>query len=119
MAAASVVVAAARSVAAAHSATAAAQWQQQGGCGGFTGIVRECANTHAFKRHRHADVRIFAIGQGGRDDSADGIVVVGSDGGARGDVHRGRQCAAITNDDAAADDTADAYGNGDGDNIVC
>ncbi len=51
----------------------------------------------------------FVIGQGRRDDSADGIVVVGSDGGALGNVQRGRRCA------AAADDDADA----DTDDIVC
>ncbi len=79
---------------AAHSATAAAWWQQHGGCGRFTGIVHECADARAFKRHRRANVRVFVLGRGQRDDSADGIVVVGSDGGGRGDVHCGRQCAA-------------------------
>jgi hypothetical protein len=59
-----------------------ARWQQHGGCGGFTGTVRECANARAF---------VFVLGRGQRDDSADGIVVVGSDGGARCDVHRGRR----------------------------
>ena len=68
--------------------------QQCGGCGGFTSTVRECAVAHAFERHRRADVRAFVLGRGRREDSADGIVVVGSDGGARGDVHCGRQCAA-------------------------
>jgi len=87
-----------------------ARWQQHGCCGGFTGTVRECANARAFKRYQRADVRIFVLGRGRRDDSADGIVVVGSNGGARGDVHRGRRCAA-----AAADD---ADGNAD-DDIVC
>jgi hypothetical protein len=35
----------------AHSATAAARWEQRGGCGGFTGTVREWANACAFERH--------------------------------------------------------------------
>ncbi len=93
-AASAAVVVAARSAAAAHSATVAAWWQQHGGCGGFTGTVRECADARAFERHRRTDVRAFVLGRGWRDDSADGIVVVGSDGGARGDVHCGRRCAA-------------------------
>ena len=90
---------------------AAARWQQHGDCGGFAGIIRKCANARAFKRHRCTDVLLFVLGQGWRDDSADGIVVVGSNGGTRGDVHRGRRCAA-----AAAND---ADGDGDADNIVC
>ncbi len=112
-------VAAARSAAAAHSATAAVRWQQRGGCGGFTGTVRECADTHAFKRHQCTNVRVFVIGRGRRDDRADGIVVVGSDGGARGDVHRGRQCAAAADDDASDEDTADANADDNGNHIVC
>ncbi len=50
-----------------------------------------------------------------------GIIVVGSDSGARGDVHHGRRCAAATADDAAANDTADGDGDGDGDteDILC
>ncbi len=115
----SAAVAAAQSAAAAHSATVAARWQQRGGCGGFTGAVRECADAHAFERHRRADVCVFVIGRGRRDDSADGIVIVGSDGGACGDVHRGCQCTAAAADDAADNDTADADGNGDGDDTVC
>jgi len=63
----------------------------------------------AFKRHRRADIRLFVFGQGWRDDSVDSIVGVGSDGVARGDVHRGRRCAAADNDDA----------DGDADVIVC
>ena len=98
---------------------AAAWWQQHGGCGGFTGTVRERANAHAFERHQRANVRVFVLGQGRRNDSADGIVVVGSNGGARGDVHCGCQCAAAANNDVAADDTADANSNGDGDDIIC
>jgi hypothetical protein len=99
----------------------AALWQPRGGCGGFTGTVRKCADAHAFEHHRCANVRLFVIGRGQRDDSADGIVVVGSDGGTRGDVHRGCQCAAAAADDAAANDTAkaDAKADGNGDDIVC
>ena len=110
---------ASRSAAAAHSATAAARWQQRRGCGRFTGTVRDCANAHAFKRHRRANVRIFVIGRGRREDSADGIVIVGSDGGAREDVHRGCQCAAAAEDDVSDNNTADANASDDGNNIVC
>ena len=74
-------------------------------------------DAHTFERHQRADVRIFVIGRGWREDSADGIVVVGSDGGTREDVHRGCQCAAAADDDVSNDDTADA--DGDGDDIVC
>ncbi len=104
---------------------AAARWQQCGGCGGFTGTVRKCADAHAFEHHRRADVCIFVIGQRRRDDSADGIVVVGSNGGARGDVHCRRQCAAAAANDAANDNTAAADANADADadanadDIVC
>ena len=78
-------------------------------------------DAHAFERHRRANVRFFVIGQGRREDSADGIVVVGSNGGAREDVHRGHQCAAAAADDISDDDTAnaDADADGDGDDIVC
>jgi hypothetical protein len=117
--AASAAVAGARSAAAVHSARAAAWWQQRGGCGGFTGTVRKCADPHAFKRQQRAKVHVFVIGQGWRDNSADGIVAVGSNGGARGDVHRGSQCAAAANNDAAAANTADVDADGDGNNIVC
>ncbi len=54
------------------------------------------------------DLRVFVLGQGQRDDSINSIVVIGSDGVVRGDVHRGRRCAAA----AAAD------ANGDADDIV-
>ncbi len=80
-----------------------ARWQQHGGCGGFTGTVRECANARAFERHRRANVCVFVLGRGPKDDSADGIVVVGSNGGARGDVHCGCRCAAAAADDADGD----------------
>ncbi len=94
-AAASAAVAAAQSAAAVgHSTTAAAGWQQHGGCGGFTGTVRECADACAFERHQCADVHVFVLGRGRRDNSIDGIFIVSSDGAARGDVHRGRWCAA-------------------------
>ena len=46
----------------AHSTTAAARWEQRGGCGGFTGTVREWANASAFECHRLADVRVFVLG---------------------------------------------------------
>jgi len=51
-----------QSAAVAHSTTAAARWEQRGGCGGFTGTVREWANASAFERHRLADVRVFVLG---------------------------------------------------------
>jgi len=60
----------------AHSTTAAAWWEQRGGCGGFTGTVHEWANASAFERHRLADVRVFVLGRGRRDDSVDGIIIV-------------------------------------------
>ena len=118
-AAASAAVAAGQSAAAAHSATVAAQWQQRRGCGRFAGTVRECADARAYEHHRRADVRIFVLGRGWRDDSADGIIVVSSDGGARGDVHRGRRFAATAGNNTANDDTADANGDGNADNIIC
>ncbi len=65
-----------QSAAVAHSVTAAAWWEQRGGCGGFTGTVSKCTNARAFERHRRANVRIFVFGQGWRDNSVDGIVVV-------------------------------------------
>ncbi len=103
---------------------AAAWWQQRGGCDGFTGTVRECADAHAFECRQCAVVRVFVIGRGWREDSTEGIDVVGSNGAARGDVHRGPQCATAANNDAAADDTtdedtADADANGDCNDIVC
>ncbi len=76
---------------------------------GGSGTVRECADAHAFERHQRANVRVFVLGRGWRDDSVDSIVVVGSNGVARGDVHRGRRCAAANGDDA----------DGDADDIVC
>ncbi len=101
----------------AAAATGAARWQQHGGCGGFAGTVQECANVHALKCHQCADVRVFLLGQGRRDNSTNGIVVVRNNGSARGDVHRGRQCAAANDDNNADDNTADANGNAD--DIVC
>jgi hypothetical protein len=106
-------------------AAARRQWQRQGwcrhcgrhcGCGGFAGTICKWANAHAFECHRRANVHVFVLGQGRRDDSADGIVGVGSDGdgGARRDVQRGCQCAAAASDDAVNNDTAEA----DGDDIV-
>ena len=78
-------------------------WQQHGGCGGFKGTIRECANARTFECHRRADVRVFVLGQGRRDDSAEGIVIIGSNGGTRGDVHRGRRCATAATNDANGD----------------
>ena len=49
------------------------------------------------------DLRVFVLGRGQRDDSVDSIVVIGSDGVDRGDVHRGRRCATAANDDANDD----------------
>ncbi len=97
----------------------AARWQQRGGCGRFTGTVHECANAHAFKHHRRAKVRVFVIGRGQRDDSANGIVVIGSDGVTRGDVHRGCQCAAAAYDEAANNETANTNADADGNGIIC
>ena len=57
---------------------------------GSSGTVRKCPDAHTFECHRRADVRVFVLGQGRRDDSVDSIIFVGSDGVARGDVHRGR-----------------------------
>ncbi len=74
-----------------------------------SGTVRECADAHAFERHRRADVRVFVLGRGWRDNSVDSIIVVGSNGVARGNVHRGRRCAAAANDDA----------DGNANDIVC
>ena len=71
------------------------------------------------RHHQRADVRVFVLGRGWRDDSVNSIVVVGSDSGARGDIHRGRRCAAATRNNAADNDTADANGDGDADDIVC
>jgi len=51
-------------------------WEQRGGCSGFTGTVHEWANTSAFERHRLADVRVFVLGRGRRDNSVDGIVII-------------------------------------------
>ncbi len=65
-----------QSAAVAHSTTAAAGWEQRGGCGGFTGTVREWANASAFECHRLANVRVFILGRGWRDDSINGIIVV-------------------------------------------
>jgi hypothetical protein len=86
-------------------AVAEAQQRDVGG----SGTVRECANARAFKRHQRADVCVFVLGRGQKDDSVDSIIIIGSDGVAREDVHRGRRCA------NAADDNA----YGDADDILC
>ena len=49
---------------------------------------------------------------------ADSIVAVGRDGGAHGEVHRGRRCAAAAGDNAPDDDTADTNDDADADDIV-
>jgi hypothetical protein len=49
----------------------------------------------------------FVLGRGWRDDGADGIVVIGGNGGARSNVHRGRR------------GSADDYGDADCDDILC
>ena len=99
--------------------TAAARWQQHGGCGGFVGTVCECADARTFERHRCANIRVFLLGRKRRDHSVNGIVVIGSDGGDRGNVHCGRQCASAADNDAANDDDANANANGDANDIVC
>ncbi len=66
---------------------------------GGSGTVRECADARTFKRHRRANVRVFVLGQGRRDNSVDSIVVVSSDGVAHEDVHRDRRCAAAADND--------------------
>ncbi len=76
---------------------------------GGSGTVRECADARAFESHRRADVRVFVLGRGRSDDSVNSIVIVGSDGIARSNVHRGRRCAAAANNDA----------NGGAIDIVC
>ena len=88
---------------------AAPQWLQHGGCGGFTGTICECADARAFERHQRANVRIFVLGRGQRDDSANDIVVVGSNGGAHGDIPQGCRCAASANINT----------DGDADDIIC
>ena len=71
------------------------------------------ANACAFKCHQRADVPVFVLGQGWRDNGADGIVVVGGDGGIHGDIHHGRRGAG-NNDDSAANDA-----NSGADDILC
>ena len=51
-----------------------------------SGAVRKCADACSIDCHQRANVRVFVLGRGRRDDGADGVVVVGSDGGACGDV---------------------------------
>ena len=53
------------------------------------------------------------------DDSADSIVVIGGNGGARGDVHCGCRCTAVANSNAIDNDTADGNDNGNGNDTVC
>ena len=131
------------------SASSAEAWRRRGGSGSVSssgssakrgggaqgdGGSAVAAARRLLRIHRHRpqmcrrtclrtpptrDVRIFVISRGWRDNSTEGIVLVGSNGGARGDVHRGRQCAAAANDDTTDDDTAKADGDGDSNDIVC
>jgi hypothetical protein len=87
------------------AAVVAAQQHDVGG----SGTVCECTDAHTFKHHRRADARVFVLGRGWREDSVDSIMVVGSNGAARGNVHRGCRCAAAANKDA----------DGNADDIVC
>ncbi len=59
------------------------------------------ADARAFECHQCADVCAFVLGQGRRDDGADGVVV----GDSGGDVHRGRR--------------GTKEGDGDADDILC
>ncbi len=86
-----------------------AWWQQHEGYGGFTGTVCECADARAYERHQRADVRAFVLGRGRRDDNANDIVIVGSNAGAHGDVHRGRRCAAAPANDTHRDADTDTW----------
>ena len=58
------------------------------------------------------NVRVFVLGRGRRDNGADGIVIVGGDGGTRGNVHRGHHGAAADYGDADC-------GDADCDDILC
>jgi hypothetical protein len=61
-------------------------------------VCKQSADARAFECHRCADVRVFILGQGRRDDGANGVVV----GDSGGNVHRGGRG---TNDsDSNADD---------------
>ena len=71
--------------------------------------VRKYADARAFERHRCADVCAFVLGQGRRDDGADGIVV----GDSGGDVHRSGH------GDGDGDGDGDGNSNGNGDDILC
>jgi hypothetical protein len=63
--------------------------------------VCKYADARAFERHRCADVCAFVLGQGRRDDGADGIIV----GNSGGDVHRGGRGT----DDGDGDDDFSNY----------
>jgi hypothetical protein len=64
-------------------------------------------------------VRVFVLSQGQRDDGANSIVIVGSNGNARGNVHHGRCSAAADNGDADDGNAANDDADGDADNILC
>ena len=62
----------------------------------------------------------FFLGQGWRDNGTNGIVVVGSDGGAHGDVHRGCRGALANDGNDNNNDTANDDGAvGNADDILC
>ncbi len=92
-------------------AAAAERHRERDVCGGDSGATvrrqrwwvrrQTSSDSHTFKRHRHANVRAFVLGQGRRDDGADSIIIGNS--GARGEVHRGRRDA--DEDKGNADDT--------------
>ena len=88
------------------AAVAAARQRDVGGIG----TVRECANTHAFERHRRADVGVFVLGRGWRDDSVDSIIFVATTA-----APVATSTAVADARAAAAEDNAD----GNADNIVC
>ncbi len=79
----------------------------------IAGTVRECADARPFERHQCANVHVFNLGRGWRDDGADGIVIVGGNSSTRGDVHQGCQCAAAADDNINEDDTVNADGDTD------
>ena len=79
----------------------------------IAGTVCECAYARPFEHHQCANVHVFNLGRGWRDNGADGIVIVGGKSSARGNVHQGCQCAAAADGDTNKDDTANADGDTD------
>ena len=74
------------------------------------GAIHERTDAPAFKHHRRTNARVFVLGQGRRDDGANGIIVICGDGGARGDIPHGccGAAAAATADDHDASDSGAA-----------